>query len=928
MKLVATLRTLLRRRQYESEFDEEMQFHLAARAADLERTGLPPVEARRRARIEFGGTEFHKHDIREVRGLGFLDSLAADLRYAVRTLRRSPAFTAVTIGSLALAIGANTNIFSVTHQLLYVRLGVPHPEQLRMLSTIGPEPSVVHSSWGSSNDQDGQSWHDSIPYPVFKQLQASGRAVADIAGYKDVSVSVTANGEARPQVAMVVSGNLYNVLEVTPQLGRGILPSDEGASGTGFVAVLSDRYWHIVFGGRPDVLGKSIRVNGNLITVVGVNPPGFTGPASTTTSPDLFVPISLVSRLRSTYRKNADYISTSERWWVSMIARLAPGVTNDRAVSVLSVHLEQAVRNNVTIKAGEHIPHIQVDDGSRGRRFFDTARTPLHTLLALTCLVLLLACVNIANLMLARTSARMRELGVRLALGATRTRILRQIVTESLLLSAAGGALGMLLGYLGRNLLVRMYIGRAYLSNPIHIQFDWTIFLTTAVVTVSTGLLFSILPAWQATRVNISAGLKETGKSSTRRRNLWIGKALIAFQLALSTLLVAGAALFVRTLWNLNHVDPGFATTDLLEFDLDLPSSRYPGTSVNALLQRAYDRLGGLPDMQAHAFATPPLLDGSQDMSGFYVEGQPEPVKDSDDNASYYTTVSPGFLKFMGIPLLRGRDISPSDSATSPLVAVINQSAARKLFPGIDPLGRRFKQGSDPASKEPIKWFTVVGICADSQYSDLKRPRGPLYFAAASQSDELTGGTFLTRTSLPSSQVVATMRKAIQSLDSDLPVVNVRTLDERIADSLRQERLIATLTAGFGVLALLLASIGIYGLMAYTVTQRTNEIGIRLALGASRLQVRMAILREVSVLIAAGILVGTASVLLAVHLMHDVLYDSKRNFNSGMLFGLHGYDPASLAITVAILTAVALLAAWLPAARASRIEPMQALRSE
>ncbi len=928
MKWLSTLRALLHRRRYESEFDEELEFHLAARAADLERSGSPPTQARRRARVEFGAMESHKHDIRHVRGLRLFDQVAGDLRYAVRTLRRSPAFTAVTVGSLALAIGANTNIFSVAHQLLYVRLGVPHPEQLRMLSAIGPEPSVVHSSWGSSGDQDGQFWLDSIPYPVFKQLQASGHNIAGIAGYKDVSVSVTANNEARPQVAMVVSGNLYDVLRATPQLGRGILPSDEGASGTGFVAVLSDRYWRTVFGGRPDVLGKSIRVNGNVLTVVGVNPPGFTGPASTTTSPDLFVPISLVSRLRSSNRKNADYIDTSERWWVSMIARLAPGVGNDRAAAELSVLLESAVRSNITVKAGEHIPHTQVDDGSRGRRFSDSARTPLQTLLALTGLVLLLACVNIANLMLARTSARMRELGVRLALGATRARILRQIVTESLLLSAAGGAFGMLLGYLGRNLLIRMYIGREYLTRPVDIPFDWTVFLVTVVMTIATGLLFGILPAWQATRANISAGLKESSQSTTRRQTLWTGKFLIAFQLALSTLLVAGAALFVRTLWNLNHVDAGFSTADLLEFDLDLPSERYPGTKVNALLQRAYDHIGALPGMQARAFATPPLLDGSQDMSGFYVEGQPEPVKDSDDNASYYTTVSPGFLEFMGIPLLRGRDISASDSATSPLVAVINQSAARKLFPGMDPLGRRFKQGSDPNSKEPITWFTVVGICADSQYSDLKRPRGPLYFAAAAQSEELTGGTFLIRTSLPSAQVIATMRKAIQSLDSDLPIKNVRTLDEKIADSLRQERLIATLTAGFGVLALLLASIGIYGLMAYTVTQRTNEIGIRLALGARRHQVRLAILREITVLTTVGILVGTAAVFVAMHSMRGVLYGSKQNVGRGMLFGLHGYDPASLTVTVAILTTVAILAAWLPAARASRIEPMQALRSE
>ncbi len=929
MSLLTTFRALFHRRRYESELDEELQFHLEARSAEFERAGVPAAEARRRARVELGGWESHKDGMRQAHRLRAFDEIIADLRYAARTLQRSPAFTLVAVGSLALAIGANTDIFSVTNQLLYLRLGVPHPKELRMLSTLGPSPSVRHSNWGSDIDEHGQSWGDSIPYPVFKRMQAETRSVTGIAGFKDLGqVSVTAEGEARPQTAQLISGNLYSLLQVKPQLGRAILPSDEGAAGTGSVATISYRYWQTVFGGRDDALGKVIRVNGNVLTVVGVNAPGFTGVASTTVSPDLFLPISLVTRLRASFREDANFINSPQIWWVNTVARVRPDVPDPKAATELSLLLESAVRSTQTVKAGDHIPRVQMDDGSRGLRFFDSERTPLQILLTLTGLVLLLACANIANLMLARTAARMREMSVRLALGASRGRILRQIITESLLISTIGGTIGLLLGYLGRNLLVKLYIGRAYLSQPIDIRFDWRVFTVTAAVTIGTGLLFGILPAWRATHSNVSSALKHNSRAATRRRSTWTGKLLISVQLALSTLLVAGAALFVRTLWNLDHVNPGFNTANLLEFDINAPSHRYSGPAAAALLRRIEERVGALPGVGQMAMAEPALLDGSSWNSGFLVEGRPKPTKDSEFISSSYSVVSPSFFKLMGIPLLRGRGFTEADTATSPHVAVINQSAVKKFFPNMDPLGRRFNLGWDPDPKKTPAWYTVVGICADTQNSSMKQPRQPLHFDPIAQSNEVTGGTFLVRSSLPPAETVPAIRRAVAGIDPDLPLMNVRTLDEQIADSLRQERLIATLTAGFGLLALLLASIGIYGLMAYTVAQRRNEIGIRLALGARRMQVRTAVLREVAALALGGVLVGSAGVLMPMRLMHNVLYDTEENFNSGMLFGLHGYDPASLALTATVLLTVALLAGWIPAARASRVEPMEALRDE
>ena len=929
MSLALRLRTLFRRARYESELEEEMQFHLNARAAELERTGVAAAEARRRARVEFGGWESHKDGMRQARRLRWLDEIATDLRYALRTLRRSPSFALVSVASLALAIGANTNIFSVTHQLLYLRLGVPNAKELRVLSVKGPSPIVMHSSWGNSSSEHGQSWADSVPYPIFKQLQAGARSVTGLAGFKDLGqVSVTVGGDARSQTAQVVSGNLYQTLQVEPKLGRAILPSDEGAAGTGFVAVLSDHYWKTTFGGRDDVIGKTLRVNGNIITIVGVNPPSFTGPASTTVSPDLFLPISLITRLRASFRQDANFIDSPQIWWVNMIARARPGVPDSKAVAELSLLLESAIRSTQSVKGGDHIPRMQMDDGSRGVRFFDSERTPLQILLTLTGLVLLLACANIANLMLARTSARMREMSVRLALGAGRGRILRQVMTESLLIAASGGVLGLFLGYVGRNLLVKLYIGRVYFSQPVDIHFDWRVFAVTAAVTLATGLLFGILPAWRATSTNVSSSLKDNSRAATRRRGAWTGKLLISFQLALSTLLVAGAALFIRTLWNLDHVDPGFNTTNLLEFDVDAPNLRYPGLAATDLLQRIQQRISTLPGIGRTAMAEPALLDGSQWNSGFQVEGLPKPTKEGDFVTSHYSLVSPGFIGTMGISILRGRNLADADTATSPHVVVINESAAKKFFPNMDPIGRRFQQGYDPDSKKAPVWYTVVGICADTQYSDLKQPRQPLYFTPLVQSKEVTGSTFLVRTSLPTADIVPILRRAIGGIDPDLPLMNVRLLEEQVSDSLRQERLIATLTAGFGALALLLASVGIYGLMAYTVAQRTNEIGIRLALGARRLQVRTAILREVTVLTLAGVIVGGACVLLAMRLMHNILFATEENYQQGMLFGLHAYDPISLFVTATLLFLLALLAGWIPAARASRVEPTEALRAE
>jgi len=915
---------VLHRGRFEAEMEEEMRFHVERREADLRRGGLSAVEARRRARLEFGGWESHKDGMRSSLIPRWLDDVAADIRFALRTLNRSRLFTAIAVGSLALAIGANTNIFSVANQVLYLRLGVPHPEQLRALTNVGPIPSVIHSSWGMSNEQHGERQTDSVPYTAFRQIQAKNRSLEGIAGYKDLpSIAATVNGEALTASLQLVSGNLYDVLEVKPQLGRAILPSDEDLSAP-HVATVSDRFWRKAMGARADAVGSTIRVEGITATVVGVNPKGFTGAATPLDSPDVFVPLTSATLLMPTFRSKVDYLG-GDRWWVNMIGRAKPGVSDAQAAQSLTLLLANAVRATGTVKAGEHIPRIVLNDGSRGLRMNDTQAAPIYVLLSLTLLVLLLACANIANLMLARTTARMKEMSVRLALGASRARILRQIVTESLLLSIIGGVLGLALGYAGRNGLLALYRGRSATGVEIDVHFDWRVFAFTAGVTIATGLLFGILPAWRATQSDINSGLKETGPSTTRRRGAWSGRAIVGVQITLSMLLVATAALFVRTLWNLNHVDPGYSTEGLVEFDIDAPVQRYHDDAGRALMETLQAKLSALPGIGEVSVAEPALLDGSWWSSGFEVEGLPK-TKNEDDHSSVYSTVGPEFFHLMGIRILRGRDFASTDTATSTRVSIINASAAKKFFPGLDPIGRRFSTGEDSVTKEKT-WYTVVGICADTQYGDLRSPRGPIHFDPLSQTKDIGGGTFLIRSKLPSAELVPMLRRTIASVDNDLPLMNLRTADEQIANSLRQERLFARLTAGFGVLALMLAVVGIYGVMAYTVSQRTNEIGIRLALGARRMQVRLLVLREVAWITVTGVGFGLTGLLLAMRSLKSLLY-GRENLDSGLLYGMKGVDVAGLTAAAVILAVAALMAGWIPAERASRVEPMKALRHE
>ena len=908
--------SLLHRRRLEQDMDEELGFHLEARSADLMREGLSPAEAIRQARLEFGPVATHKDEMRNSLNLRWWDDLWCDLRYAARILRKSPGFTAIAVGSLALAIGANTTIFSIANTMLYERLAVPHPEQLRLFALIGDKNVAVHASWGSWNHlPDGRVTFDSFTYPIYQQLKKDNRVLQDIFAFKDIGrANVTVDGEARAVQLELVSGNFYEQMQVSPALGRAILSSDESVPSAGAVAVISDGFWQRSFGRSPNVIGKVINVNTIPVTIIGVNPPGFTGAKSVQSSPELFMPLSMISLLHADLN-GGPLLSNTRVFWVQLMARTRPEIPVAQAQIALNLAVSAAIRSTMTLKTDDTMPELALDDGSRGLNF--AAREfakPIYVLLALVGFVLLLACANIANLMLARASARQREMGVRLALGAGRSRILRQVLTESLMISFMGGLAGLFFYLMGRSAVPKLFIN-AWEQPDLNLSFHWRVFTFTAAVTILTGIIFGLAPAWSATKAEIGAALKEGGKTATKHRKAWSGKAIVAFQVALSTMLVVGSVLFIRTLINLNSIDLGFRADHLLLFDINPSSKQYPAPKDVALHVRLEEALRSVPGVQSVTLTDNPLVAGDMSTSDFIIQGAPRVEHKRGDNSGIASLADVGydFFSVMGIPVIAGRAFSPQDVKSPQRVAVVNQTLVRQFFPHDNPIGKRFALDDDP---EKQQWTEIVGVVGDTRYSNLKEGSQAVHFDLYNQHHEIGGATYTIRTQMPPEAITPSLRAAVQKIDRNLPLMDIRTQQQQIDATMQQERVFASLTAGFGLLALALACVGIYGIMAYTVSQRTNEIGIRLALGAERKQVRGMVLREAGWLASFGVVAGLAVALGLAQLVKSMLY------------GLKPADPASFTCAGCLLLAVALIAAWIPAMRASRVEPMEALRHE
>jgi predicted permease len=908
-------RAVSERDDVDRQVQEELEFHLESYAEDLMRSGVPREQAMRKARAELGSLAAGREKCRAAWGSRLVDELWADLRYAVRMLGRSPGFAAIAVGSLALGIGVNTVIFTAAQHMLLDRLAVPHSEQLRLLEWTEPQDGVVESMWGWWDDSPGGGQTStSFSYPVYQQLRKQSSAMESLFAFKPLDrQTVTVDGHAEAVEAEMVSGNYYSSLGVRPQLGRGIQESDDGSPGSGPVVVISDRFWMKEFARSASVIGKTILVNVTPMTIVGVNPRGFTGAYSAQGTPDIFLPFSMqpiVAPQNFSGSASSSLLTNTGEWWVLVMGRMKPGLSDRTAAASLNVALDAAVRATMPVKKDSQIPKLLMVDGSRGQNpALEGLAKPISVLLGLGGFVLLLACANLANLLLARASARQREMSVRLALGAGRWRILRQMMTESLMLSLLGGTTGLLLAYGVRNAIPRM-MSNSWMPLVFSARFDWRIFGFAAGVSIVTGLIFGLAPAWEGTRVQVSSGLKDSAQTATHRRRGLAGKPIVVIEVALSMMLVVGAGLFVQTLIQLGHARLGFRPDNLLLFELQPPQTRYRGAANIPLYRQLEQKLSAIPGIQAVTLTGLPLIGGNVGIHTFIPEGQQR--KPQGNPSVQSNDVGESFFSTYRIPIVAGRGFNASDTETSRKVAVVNESLAKKYFPRLNPVGRTFEAGWH----DPIR-IEIVGVCGDAKYDRVRKDPEPTYYAPYWQNKNgVQQATFALATRLDAKTLAPTLRQAVQSVDRNLPVLDVRTQDEQIAASMQHERIFANLTAAFGALALILACIGIYGIMAWTVSRRTLEIGIRIAVGAPSEQVQAMVLREAAWMTLLGVAAGVCGALALGRVVASLLY------------GLKAWDPATFACSATMLILVALGASWIPARRAAGVDPIRALRHE
>jgi predicted permease len=898
---------LLHPRRVERELDEELEGFLAASEIEKLKRGMTQDAARRAAKVEMGSVGVVKHRVWGSRWESAVDGLLQDLRLGMRVLRKSPGFAVVAVSSLALGIGANTAIFTVAKRVLLDRLPVRHPEELRLLTWRSGHERLVPPVWGDVwSTADGGLGSDAFSYPVIEALGRKSEAFADLVAFKDVSVTATVGNLPQVVDAELVSGNTFAAMGVQALAGRPLTQADDTAGAR--VAVVGEGFWRERMGAAP--MGTTIHLNGVPVVVVGVAPARFSG-LTMGQRMAVFVPIAMqpvvVPRAQLS---TVSLLNNPQSWWVSALVRLRPEVTEARAQAELDAVLRQAAGPALKKTPETNAFRLELTPGARGADALSGDLTEVsYVLMGLSGLVLLLACVNLANLLLARASARQREMATRLALGAGRWRIARQSLTESLLLAGMGGAAGLLLGFVARNAIPRMLAEPGMDKQPLEVMFDWQVVAFTAAVALVTGILFGLAPAWQAIRVQGNAALKEGPRATTGRQGVWLGKALVVAQVALSVLLLVGAGLFVRTLQNLGSQALGFRADHLLLFRLNPPRSRYNDAGIRALFGRLEERLAELPGVQSMTLSNIALVGDGHSGSLFHVVGRPpdaEPVRVQTNG------VGTDYLKTMGIPLLRGRGFGPQDTATSERVAVINETLGRQFFPKGDALGSSFEV--DPEDEPgPV---TIVGIAADTRYADMRTETPPLFYAPYQQ--QLGAGRMVVelRTQAEPGSVLAEARAAVAAIDPDLPLIEVRTMEEQIRGTMAQARTFARLTSGFGLLALMLAAIGVYGILSYAVALRTGEIGIRLALGAQTQAVRWMVLRESLGLLGVGLLAGVP---IAMGLARMV---------QAQLFGLKAFDPWTFVGAAGVVGLMTVLAAWLPARRAAKVDPMVALRCE
>jgi predicted permease len=908
------------RTKRDKDIEDELAYHLEMLAKDGIEAGESPVEARLAARRRLGNRSLIQETTREMWTWTSLERLGQDLRIGLRGLAKTPGFTAVAVSTLALGIGANTAMFTVINAVLLRTLPARDPQRLVILSN--PEAHGIGVG-------DGSGPRYMYAYSEFEALRDHNQVFAGLCAIdssvrrSEIAVQGAAPTEESEQANVsMVNGDYFNVLGIRPYRGRTFSAAVDKVPHANTVAVISHNYWRNRFALDPSVIGRKIRIRRTTFDIIGVAQAGFSG-ATVGFSTDIWVPLSMQNEVFPAWTNFLEKPSNplQKIFWLQLIARLKPGVSLSQAQSAINLTLRQIRQAEVTEmsvdRRREYLDFtIKLMDGSHGATSLgDAVRDPLKILMAVVGLVLLIACANVANLLAARGARRRREIAVRLALGAERRRLLQQLLIESVLLAMTGGVLGLVLAHWGASLLVRMVSTE---SNRVFLDLhpDAGVLAFTLGISLLTGILFGLAPGLRATRLDLNAALKGPGKGAVSREvnhgRMPAGRVLVAGQIALSLSVLIIAGLFLHSFRKLTQVNPGFDHDHILEFDVGfLESSGYKGPAIHRVHEELLAQLRDIPGVKGATLAFMGLFVGNDTGDQISVDGSKP--KTDDEHRVRKDLVPANHFADIGQPLLMGREFHIEDEHTTQLVGIINQTLANKYFPKANPIGKRIWFGHDHPQQ-----FVVIGVVGDSKHNSLREPASGEFWLPFFnvEGDEPSFCTFQVRYTGSKSAVVAGIRAAVKAVAPAVPAVEVRTMNELMGETLTTQRLISQLSSFFGMLALLLASIGLYGVIAYNVASKTNEIGIRVAVGALPRDILSDVLQETIVLVALGVALGLPSIFLA------------KRWISSQLFGLTPLDPLAIATAVLVLVVVTIVAGFIPARWASRIDPVTALRYE
>jgi len=835
-----------------------------------------------------------------------METLWQDIRYGIRMLGKNPGFTTIAILTLALGIGANSGIFSVMRQVLLQRLPVPHPEELALLYAPG-----IKSGHVSSDEVDGS---ESFSYPMYKELRDRNQVFAGLAAKAAFPVSVAFQGTTERADAEIVSGNYFETLGVRASLGRLLMPADTATEGGNAVVVLGSGYFKKRFGSDPKVLNQGVVVNNQLMTVVGVLQTGFDG-IQLGRVPDVYIPITM----KPLITPNSNGLSDHRDYWVKVIGRLKPGMSLTQASAALAptyhALLEEELPLNASFREQQKkeflAKQIVLRDGARGRPLLenDTGRQ-LKALMGMVALVLLITCANVAGLLTARGASRQKEIGLRFSLGASRWALIRQLIVESCLLSLVGAALGLVIASWISSALVS-FASANDIATGLSASLSLPVLLFTTSLSLVCGILFGVGPALSATRIQLAATLKDqAGSLATGMKHAALRKGLVVTQVALTLLLVVGSWGFVHSLYNLQHVDLGFKPDHVLQFALAPQLNGYDQVRSLGLYRRLEDRLAALPGVTSLSATEEPLIADSDRGSNVTTEGMPQDFAEAND--VWRNAIGPAHFSNLHIPLIAGREFTRQDGPDTPKVVIINETMAKDFFPDGRALGKRMKFGG---GNGPLD-LEIVGIVKDSHHGGAKEKPRPFAYEPYTQEKNVGALTYYVRTAGDPLTLANSVRQVVTELDSGMPVYDLRTFEDQIDRRLSGDKLVAVLALAFGALAGLLAALGIYGLLAYMVTQRTKEIGVRMALGAPPVRVGWMLCGEIALLAAIGTVVGL-----------PLAYGASKLVNS-MLYGVQAFGLTSIGVALAALLVVSVAAIYVPVRRATRIDPMVALRYE